>query len=218
MKPTLFSFIFIFTALYAIGQTPYKQKLAGLATIDFPAAPKAADTMGHATYVYKDSTALYVVLTKEYGKDELMLNADKTGEFYDGTVRGILKQANGTLISKKPFEIKGLKGVDIVYSTASNPNLPNLRFERILLINNTVFNIDLWIDAKNKETTAAARDRFFNSLALTADQSTLKQGNKQETAFNIGYLIGQVTVWVIVFGVIAGIVIAIVKSGKKRKK
>lgn len=217
MKRTLFSFIFILTAFYASAQRPYKQNLAGLATIDFPAAPKAADTMGHSTYVYKDSSVLYIVLAKEYGKDESMLNADKIDEFYDGTVRGILKQANGMLVSKKPFEIKGLKGIDIVYTAAANPNLPDLRFERILLINNTVFNFDFWIDAKNKDAAAAARDRFFNSLAIINGPAP-EQGNKDQTAFNIGYLIGQVTVWVIVFGVIAGIVIAIVKSNKKRKK
>ncbi|QNK64734.1 hypothetical protein H7F33_09755 [Pedobacter sp. PAMC26386] len=95
---TIFT-IFFLTALSVIGQVAYKQPLSDLASITFPSKPKASDTLGHSNYVYKDSSAIYIVLAKEYEDNQIALSADKIAEFYEGVVKGILEKTKGNLIS-----------------------------------------------------------------------------------------------------------------------
>lgn len=220
MKIRLLLVFAFFSTIGASAQGIYKQSLAGLATINFPAKPIATDTLGYEVFHYTDSIARYIVVAQDLSREPgFKLKAGELTEFYKGHIEGVLKTANGVLVSEKPFEIDGLKGIDLVY-TSTNPNLPDLRFKRLIYLNLRVLSIDFWIKSENEQQTKVERDRFFNSFVITADQvntlqETLPTSNDQ--AFNVGYVIGVVSVLAIVIGLIVVIVLFVKKrvAGKK---
>lgn len=210
-------FVFILTTCFAFAQTPSKQNLANIASITFPSSPQVSDTLGFQVLKYSDSIAHYLVIAQDLSKEAgFKLKKEELNEFYDGNIEGVLKAAGGKLISKKPFQINGLKGLDVEYS-ASNPDLPNLRFKRILFINNIIFSLDFWVSSENEVKSREAKDRFFNSLVITADKANLKQNTDIDTvtAVEAGYVAGQIIFYISLFAIIAIIVVLIRKRNRK---
>nr|WP_068892083.1 hypothetical protein [Pedobacter panaciterrae] len=218
MKKNLCTILLLFSAIFVFAQNPYKQNLVDLATITFPQKPETSDTLGNNSAYIMDSTAIYSTSTRELDSDRLLqIHSDKLSEFYDGTIRGFLDAAQGKLISKKPFEMDGLKGVEIEFIATANPNLPDLRFARFILVNNTLITVYFMTLSENKQATQTARTQFLNSLTITADKTSLTQGVDNPTAYAIGSIIGTLMAWTVIFGVIAGIILLIRKITTKKK-
>lgn len=220
---SLFIFgIFSIITTCCFAQESYKQKILNLATIDFPAKPTLTKALGQEVLHYTDSTAHYLIVTQDLSnKRGFEINEGSLNEFYEGTVIGTLKTAGGKLISKKKFEIKGMKGLDIVYTATSNPKLPDLRYKRILLLNNRLFSIDFWTFSSKEKSTQAARERFFNSLVITADKDRLTQNNEtggHGMAYNIGYTTGKMIGTLSALGVIVVVIFLLMKFFKRKRK
>lgn len=211
MKITCFViFAFFFTVSTASGQDGYKQNLLNLVTVNFPSKPEASELSGKKVFYLNNPDVSYVVVVQDLSQERnFSLNPNELDEFYEGNIKGALKTSKGELISKKIFEAGGFKGIDFVYKTPSNPKIPELSFNRILFLNDVVFSISALTHSENEIKTRAERDKFLNSLEITADKNTLKQGNAggvsgdNSTAFRIGYVIGQTLVYaLLIFAVI----------------
>ena len=218
MKKNLCTIVLLFSTIFVFAQNPYKQNLVDLATITFPQKPAILDTLGHNSAQVIDSTAIFSTLTRELDSDQLMqIHSDKLSEFYDANIEGFLDAAQGKLISKKPFEMDGLRGVEIEFITTANPNLPDLRFARIILVNNTLITVYFMTWSENKQATQTARTQFLNSLTLTADKTSLTQGVDHPMAYAIGSITGKLMAWAVILGVIAGAVLLIIRITTKKK-
>jgi ABC-type glycerol-3-phosphate transport system permease component len=218
MKKNLCTILLLFSAIFVFAQNPYKQNLVDLATITFPQKPETLDTLGHNTAQFIDSTAIYSAVTRELDSDRLLqIHSDKLSEFYDGNIQGFLDAAQGKLIIKKTFEMDGLKGVEIEFITTANPNLPDLRFARFILVNNTLITVYFMTSSENRQATQTARTQFLNSLTITADKTSLTQGVDHPAAYAIGSVIGKLVAWAVILGVIAGVVLLIRRITTKKK-
>ena len=220
MKLHIIVIILFFSTLnQATAQEGYKQNLANLISINFPSKPEANDTLGQQTFHYSDANATYVVVTIDLSKNKhVELKSSELDEFYKGNVNGVLEASKGKLISEKPFEIDGLKGLDIVYKSSSNPLLPDLRFKRILFLNGVVLAIDFWTLSENELKTKPERDKFFNSIAIIADKASLQQGVSATgfAAYHIGYVVGSVAAWLVLPGIVLVIILLIKRKRKKK--
>lgn len=147
----------------------------------------------------------------------LQIHSDKLSEFYDGNIQGFLDAAQGKLIIKKPFEMDGLKGMEIEFVTTANPNLPDLRFARFILVNNTLITVYFMTSSENRQATQTARTQFLNSLTITGDKTSLTQGVDHPAAYAIGSIIGKLAAWAVILGVIAGVVLLIRRITTKKK-
>lgn len=208
---------FCLICCFAFAQGGYKQDLNNLISVNFPAKPESMDTLGQKIYKFTDSDAFYMALVKEHSVEDLLISTNKLSEFYDGTINGVLGASKGRLISKKAFTVAGLKGVEIEYVTTANPALPDLRFNRMLLINNTFISLNCLTLSKNKQATEAVRKHFFNSIALIAKETDLKQGTDDPTAYAIGYVIGKIAAWAVLLVIIAGVIFLIKKITTRSK-
>lgn len=218
MKKNICTFLLLFSVLTLFGQTGYKQNFGDLVAITFPQKPETIDTLGQRVSQFIDSTAIYSVLSREFNFEEIPhIHSEKLSQFYDGTINGFLKASGGKLIGKHPFEIDGLKGVEIELVSTANPNVPDLRFTRFLLLNNSLITINFWTLSENREATQKNRTEFFNSLVITADKTSLTQGIDHPAAFMLGSLMGKLFAWAIILGLIAGVVLLIRKITSKRK-
>ncbi|MCW3117384.1 MAG: hypothetical protein JWM28_1466 [Chitinophagaceae bacterium] len=217
MKKILSTILLLFSILQLFGQTGYKQKIRELISITFPQKPEILDTLGQSSYQFMDSSAVYSVIAQKIDQEKMAVETDQISEIYDNLIKGMLNASQGKLISKKQFEIDGLKGSDIESVSKANPNLPDLRFRRILLVNNTIFTINFWTLSENRQTTETARTKFFNSLTIIADKTTLSQGTEKSGLFTFGYITGIFFSWVFIAGVIAGIILLIRRLTRKKK-
>ncbi|WP_285060067.1 hypothetical protein [Pedobacter ginsengisoli] len=145
------------------------------------------------------------------------IKSDRISETYDNFIKGILSVSQGKVISKKQFEIEGLKGIDLESVTTANPNLPDLRFRRILIVNNTVFIINFWTSSENRQTTHSAKTRFFNSLTIIADKTTLTHGSDGSTLFMAGYITGIILSFMFAGAVVVGIILLIRRLTRKKR-
>lgn len=212
MKPTILFFVLFLSIFHVSGQSAYKQNLEGTFSITFPGKPTQTDTMGCNTYACKDSDAIYLAIIKKPITLLQPLLSSKRHDQYEGAVKGALSVANGKLISKKTFEINGLKGLDIEYIATANPKLPDLRFDRFLFTNKGTFTFHFWTLSENKLATKKQRELFFNSLLVTGDKETL-QNDKDSIAFMFGTVIGYILAAVAFIG---GIIFLVYKVSKKK--
>lgn len=218
MKKNLCTILLLFSAIFVFAQSPYKQNLVDLATINFPQKPEKFDTLGNNLAQVIDSIAIYSASTRELDSDQLLqIHSDKLSEFYDGNIQGFLDAAQGKIISKKPFELDGLRGVEIEFITTANPNLPDLRFARFILVNNTLITVYFMTWSENKQATQTARTQFLNSLTITADKTSITQGVDHPVAYAIGSIVGKFAAWIVMLGVIAGVVLLIRRITTKKK-
>lgn len=216
----LFIVLFFFTLNQTSAQEGFKQNLAHLISINFPSKPDASDTLGQQVFHYADADASYLVVAMDLSKKQnFELKSGDLDEFYKGNVKGVLDAAKGKLISEKPFEIEGLKGLDIVYKSSSNPLLPDLRFKRILFLNGIMLSIDFWTLSENELKTKPERDKFFNSITIIADKASLQQGTSgvESAAYDIGFVIGSVAAWLVIPGIVL-IIILMVRRKRKKKR
>ncbi|WP_316791736.1 hypothetical protein [Pedobacter frigoris] len=216
MKWIIILFSLLFSICHVKGQSTYKQNLSDIFSVVFPSKPIQTDTMDCKTYVCRDSNAVYLAIIKNpitFLQPLLGLNLNNK---YDGCVNGVLSATKGKLISRNAFEINGVKGVDIEYTTTINPNLPSLRFERFIFTNQFTFSFHFWTSPEHKLATKKERDRFFNSLLLIADKKTI-QGNKNSAALMIGAVVGYLTAILMVLAFIGGGAFLVYKLSKKKR-
>ncbi|TKC06933.1 hypothetical protein [Pedobacter frigoris] len=220
MKFTL-SVILLLMGHLASAQTGYKQKVTDYSSVVFPGQPVHIDTLGQNCYKYVDSLAVYLVAIREGKEEDDVLDAAKLSEYYEGVIKGILRVTNGKLISKKAFDTQGLKGIDFVYTSTQNPNVPYLRFQRIIFINNALIAIHFFTFSENKAAAEIASNKFFNSFVINASGTELSQGVDHPSAVKLASLLAKLITWTLTYGVLIGggaIIVFIVRKFTVRSK
>jgi len=180
------------------GQTWYKQNLIDIAKVSFPEKPVRQDTLNSHFFKYKSDSALYYIQINPIPDSSLDLNNKETLErYYEGMTGGIIESSKGTLISQKNVKIDGLDAMLIEFSSNAHPNLPNLRFNQIVMIGNTLVSQGYWTDSTLKTNTELDRKFFFESLSITKEGlAQKKQATQNDSpAYKIGYLCGQLTMF-----------------------
>ncbi|WP_431291833.1 hypothetical protein [Pedobacter sp. P26] len=217
MTKKIFTIFVLFIVLCSFRAGFFHQTLGDLAAIDFPDKPQTIDTLGQHVHHYSDSSGFYLAGLSDLNKNGAGFSHNELDSLYSGFIGGTLKTSKGELVSKKPYHLDGLQGYEIKYVT-NNPNLSNLRFKRILFLNSQMLYVDFWTDKDKDEVSKPARERFFNSLKITANKASRQQGtsNMGNIAFGLGYIVGQAIVWVVLAGVILVIVFFIINRNKKR--
>lgn len=219
MKKVFCLFLLLFNSLFLFAQSPYKQNIADLVSYTFPQKPAVQDTLDTSVAQLIDSLAVYSVLSRALSPDEgLAIQASKLTEYYESFVKGFVKATGGRLISQKPFKIGDFNGVDIEVITTANPDLPDLRFARILFLNNTSITANFMTWSENKAATQPARTQFFNSLTITADKTELAQGVENPKTYAIAYMFGKISGFVLLIGIVIGVVFLIKRITTRKKK
>ena len=221
MNKYVLSILLLFIGHFVSAQTGYKQKLTDFSSITFPQQPIRLDTLGHTSYRYIDALATYVVTIRASTDKDMVLDAAELSEYYEGVIEGVLKAANGQLISKKEFELSGLSGVDFTYTASDNPNLPDLRFQRVIFINDELIVINFLTSSENKAAAENEVGKFFNSFVINSSGVELTQGAENPIAFKIGTLFGRFAGFSLTLGVLVGgvaIIIFLVRKSTAKSK
>ncbi|MBB3125304.1 hypothetical protein FHS04_002860 [Mesoflavibacter sabulilitoris] len=195
-----------------------KTRLNNLASIEFPNTPDKTNKNGGVYYSTSDDIGVYVVVIKNIGKPEMTESG--LPEFYEGVTSGTLAATEGDLLEKSEFQLDGIKGVEISYLANYNPQLPNLRYRRMLVVNNNLISFEFWTFEENEELASKNKDKFFNSIDVSnAKIAELKNPENEEenSAYESGFLIGKVVFYLFIIGLIIGGILLIRKLTNKAK-
>ncbi|MEO6818641.1 MAG: hypothetical protein ABI266_08135 [Ginsengibacter sp.] len=226
-KSTLILSLFLFAFSYGIAQNTYEQNLENLAVIHFPAQPLTRDTLGQKVYSLATDKANYIVLIMNDKSDtKIELKKNELDEFYTGTINGTLQASEGKLISKKDFTVDGLKGVEFEFTSDKNPNIPKLRFQRMIYTDKGVLAVNFWTNDDNKNILQR-KDDFFNSLKFNTKDQELKQytstaissdRRENSSAYNLGFSIGKILGFLLIPGIIILIIVLVRNKNKRNEK
>ncbi len=219
--PFLLFCLLLSTVFFSFGQSTYRQNLGDLATIDFPDQPDKDTVMGQETFAYIDSSAYYIVVIGDYANTNAMqVKEGELDKFYDEVVTGAIKESGGQLVHKKQFETNGQKGVEIEFISATDPNIPDVRFMRFIFVNDKFFALSFFVNSENRAEMLSRKDHFFNSFGFTAEESDLRQFTnlKKNRSYDAGYAIGKLIGKLSIMGITVGIILAVVLGIKKLRK
>jgi hypothetical protein len=203
-------------------QVRIKIQVDSLCEITFPEVPQTNDMDNNKVYYLNNPRTNYFVLVQDLTNGKISLTADSLDSFYQGTIEGVLesKSTKGRLIYQKKILIDGFKGMEFEYQSNLNPKLPDIRFNRIILLNEKLYNYSFWTFKDSIKTYSAEKERFLNSFHITANKEKIKQYNNEGLAYNLGSLFGRflgfaLTITVLFF-LVKGIIVIYRKVTKKQ--
>jgi len=189
-------------------------KLNDFSSIYFPSSPDKSESMGGLYFTTSDDTGVYMVMIKDIGNPKI--TESELPQFYQGVLSGALKSVNGELIEKNEFKSNGINGVEMLYTANSNPQLPNLRHKRILLVNNYLISYEFWTFKETEQIASINKERFFNSIVVSFKKDIDLEENEQTSTYEAGVAFGKVISYLLIIGLIIGGVLLIRKLVRKK--
>ena len=177
-----------------------KTKLNDFSSIEFPFSPDKTESNAEVYFSSSDDLAAYLVTIHDFRVDPII----SKHEFYEGIISGGLEAVNGKLLEKIEFEYKNLKGFEIKYLANSNPQLPDLRYKRLLYINNHLISYEFLTFKENEQLVTINKEKFFNSFSATVNEVNEPE-IKRNIAYERGIIIGKVIGFLFVLGIIIGL-------------
>ena len=193
-----------------------KTELADFASIEFPIAPVKTNTNGGIDYSASDDIGVYRVMIYDLGNPRITESG--LPEFYEGVISGAMEAANGEMLEKKEFKLNGIIGVEITYIANSNPQLPNLRYKRMLVANNNLINYEFWTYKENEQLAITNKDKFFDSITISNKKGIAPEKKDTNNAYDIGLVFGKVIFYLLIGGLIMGGILSIRKRNRKKNK
>ncbi|MEQ9425137.1 MAG: hypothetical protein RJQ09_12005, partial [Cyclobacteriaceae bacterium] len=163
---TNLTILFVLITNISFSQTWETLDITEFARIDFPTLPEITNTPQELIFNTRDSSAIYLVTVRDLSNRNINLTANQLPEFYQGVINGTIESSNGQLLEQNAIEVNNIPGVEILYFSNSNPQLPELRSKRILLVNQHLINIDFWTTEDLKQIAETNKSIYFNSLDL----------------------------------------------------
>jgi hypothetical protein len=193
-----------------------KTELTEFASIEFPSTPEKTNSNGITYYSASDDLGAYVVMIKDLGNPRM--TQSELPKFYEGVISGSLKSVNGELLEKGEFQSNGIKGMEILYTANSDPELPDLRFKRILVADNNVISYEYWTFKENEKLASANKDKFLNSIYISDEKGIEPEKKEANSAYESGVVFGQILFYLLIIGLVIGGIIFIRKLNRKKKK
>jgi hypothetical protein len=193
-----------------------KTELTDFASIEFPSTPEKTNSNGVTYYSASDDIGVFMVMIKDLGNPRI--TESELPKFYHGVISGALESVNGELLEKKEFQSNGIKGMEILYTANSNPQLPDLRQKRILVANNNIISYEFWTFKENEQLASINKDKFFNSISISSEKVIEPEKKEINSAYESGFVFGKIISYLLVIVLIIGGIVLIRNLNRKKKK
>ncbi len=193
-----------------------KIELTDFASIEFPSTPEKTNSNGVTYYSTSDDIGVYMVMIKDLGNPRITQSG--LPKFYQGVISGALESVNGELLEKNEFQLNGIKGMEILYTANSNPQLPDLRHKRILVADNNIISYEFWTFKENEQLASINKDKFFNSISISTEKGIEPEKKETNSAYESGFMFGKIISYLLIIGLVIGGIILIRNLNRKKKK
>lgn len=204
--------VILITTNLSFSQEWTKVDLSDFASVELPFLPEISYADGATSYVSGDDLGLYLVSIKNLGNNRL--EESDLPEFYKGVVKGTLEASNGELLAKNEFRLNGISGMEILYLTDANSELPELKQKRIVVKNSNLITYEFWTFRENEQLALDSKNRFFNSFTIL-EREIDPEKNAYNKAYDFGYIAGKIIFYLIIISVIVGLVFLVIRLKRK---
>ncbi|MGY3087216.1 hypothetical protein ACVWYF_000242 [Hymenobacter sp. UYAg731] len=212
-----FLLFFIFCALSGKAQHWNRVSIDDSTTVDFPGHVKRKKSVEKSVETlacfYQDEKAVYLTALQHdaYGGNPI---ATELTQFYDEALKGTLSAAGGgQIIAQKPFTVNGFNGIEAQYETPNKPDLPRVKFVRLLIANGTFYSQSFWTNSEQDPEIIERRNHFFSSFHTEVKMTAPVDPETQTRAYKLGSLMGSL----VFYGALVAIFVAIVRRYSKPK-
>ncbi|MBK7608689.1 MAG: hypothetical protein IPI18_16535 [Saprospiraceae bacterium] len=184
--------------------------------LTFPSPPSLLDTLGQRVYDYSDVNGYYACILKMNAVSvDKLANLDRP-KFYKTIFESMQDPSHQCrLVNQSSGSISDVPFADFYSTCKLDPDFPDVRFKRLILLGSDLYIIDYWTYQSNASKSHENKDLFFNSLKLENISvapfipSAINSSNSQKIDWS-SYT------WV--FGIIGALVIILFFLRKKPKK
>ena len=164
---TILSF-FLFLNL-VIAQNWNTIQLIDFASIDFPDRPEKNALSNQTVFMVTDSIGIYMVMVRPLKDEQKTLAATDLEKYYETFIEASLALSKGKLVSKKTVDVKGLKGMEYKVNVTNKDQVTNVRFAKILAINDYLICVNFWTDERVEKKAEELKNYFFISFSASAN-------------------------------------------------
>lgn len=193
-------------------QTDVRQSLNGIASITFPQKPQAQDNkVGKYYYVLSPANYFFIQVRDVSQTPNFNIREKDLDSLYNGLIRGTeTAMQGGKLLSQGKFKVGALEGAEARYQFDSRTKGRRFVYQRVLFVNNTIFNYSFWTTADSLAETKTKRDHYFNSFSMITKDS-LEQYNYSDNLFyRLGYVIKRYWILFLSILVIGGVTVFVI--------
>ena len=220
-----FKIICLLIINFSFSQEWVETRIPGVGVLNFPSEAELFDQQGVLVYKVENQDAFYLLSLYEMDPKYSSGIKENLNEFYRGNIQGAIEAAQGKLISQKDITIDGVEAMDLSYTSVSNPELPKLRYKRLVFVSPFVVSVEFMPKTANEANILEQKFKFLNSLKLDANieetytiDTNVEQSEAFEKGYSIGYILGRIVFFVLFLGGIIVIIIFFVMRSNKRKK
>lgn len=208
-------------------------------SVTFPLKPTKTKT-GADSYVYSanQNGAFYIATVTPMSKlFDYSTNGDSLQHFYNEQLNSTVKKVSAKLDYKQSATIADTKGFEFGYSLDNKGDFPDMRFQRSVYLNKTLYSFQFWTFKDKLKANTPDRDVFFNTIskpkeeapaapyqaavkaAAPADSSkkTAQQTTPKVSLSRVGYTTGVIIGCLLLAAFIMVIIKLVIKSPKKKK-
>lgn len=106
----------------------------------------------------------------------------------------------------------------MIFLVDSNPQLPNLRHKRILIVNNILISYEFWTQKEFEKLTSVRKEKFFNSLNVSIKKNVEPVKYEINSGYEIGFVVGKVISYLLIISIIIGSILLVRKLFRKKYK
>jgi len=167
----LLLFVLLFCSQFSFGQV--RINLDNQLSVTFPINPTKTKT-GADSYVYSanQNGAFYIATVTKMSKQfDYSTNADSLQHFYDDQLNTTVKKVNGKVDYKQSATVGSAKGFEFGYTLDTKGAFPDMRFQRSVYLNKTLYSFQFWTFKDKLEVNTADREVFFNTISTPKEQA-----------------------------------------------
>ena len=135
--------------------------------LTFPGPPERLDTLGQKVYTYSDENGYYSCIVQKTSIDPIKLAGLDIGQFYSEIYQSVQNPADKCQsISQNEIVIHNTRAMEFYAQCAERPDIPELRYKRLVLNPPNLYVIDFWTTRAMFNQSGSLKNAFFESMII----------------------------------------------------
>lgn len=148
-------------------------KLTETVTLNFPGQPEVIDTLGQKVFHYDSEGAYFACIVQQTKINPSTRASMDINKFYTDVYQSLNKpQDHCQTVKQQEIHLQDLVGMEFYYKCDPNPEIPEIRYKRLILYESRLFVLDYWTTQANFPESSSEKNAFFESMLVKSVDNT----------------------------------------------
>jgi hypothetical protein len=140
--------------------------------LTFPGEPSILDTLGQKVYDYSDETGYYACIVQNTSLNATTRSTLDVGRFYKEVYQSVIRPGDNCNTTKQTeVTLQDLLGMEFFATCDPDPEIPELRYKRLILYESRLFVLDFWTTQAYFSQSASKKNAFFESMNVQVNNA-----------------------------------------------